>query len=118
MTATPAPQVARLKGAFSADAKQQVSDFLASFKSFAPTLGLLYGDVDPATGTGSWSVTAFGPQTVDDLTDMYAGFGGVVCYELDGFRVLVPQLAHIGDLDGDTLEFRGTRLVCVAPAQD
>ena len=111
------PQIARLKGRFSPAARERISEFLASFKSFEPTLGLLYGDVDAgANGGPSWSITAFAPQTVDDMMDMYGSFGAVVCYELDGFRVLVPQMSHIAELDGGELDFTGDRLRPVVPA--
>jgi hypothetical protein len=41
---------------------------------------------------------------------MYAGFGGIVCYDLDGIRVVVPQLAHIAELESGELEFSGDRI--------
>ena len=63
-TAVPKTEVARLKGSFSAAAKQRIETYLASFESFEPTLGLLYGDVaGQIAGRASWSITAFGPRT-------------------------------------------------------
>jgi hypothetical protein len=41
---------------------------------------------------------------------MYARFSAVVCYELDGFRVMVPQMSHIAELDEGVLEFVHNRL--------
>ena len=111
------PQAAPLKGRFAPAAKQRITKFLASFHSFQPTLGLLYGDMaGVVAGKPSWSVTALAPQTVAELTEMYASFGAVVAYDLDGFRVLVPQMGHIAELDGGTLDFKGNRLVLTAPA--
>jgi hypothetical protein len=105
------PQVARLKGRFTPEAKQRINQFLQSFESFPPTLGLLYGDVYGAVaGRPSWSMTAYGPRSVADMVEMYATFGSVVLYELDGFQVIVPQLAHIAELDGGVLEFVGDRI--------
>jgi hypothetical protein len=101
----------RLGASFSPAARERVTGYLGSFRSFSPTLGLLYGAL-PADGRGggSWSMTAFGPQTVDDLIEMYAGFGSVVCYEIDGISVVIPQLAHIAELEAGVLEFVGNRL--------
>jgi hypothetical protein len=105
------PQVARLKGRFTPEAKQRITQFLQSFESFRPTLALLYGDIyGQIAGRPSWSMTAYGPRTVADMVEMYATFGSVVLYELDGFQVIVPQLAHIAELDGGTLEFAGDRI--------
>ncbi len=110
-------QAAPLKGKFSPAAKQRIADFLASIRSFEPTLGLLYGDVaGVVAGRPSWSITAFAPATVAEMTDMYASFGAVVTYDLDGFRVLVPQMAHIGELDGGVLDFKDNRLILTAPS--
>jgi len=105
------PEVARLKGRFTPEAKQRISEFLDSIETYEPTLGLLYGDVDgKVTGEPSWSITAFDPLTVDDTVAMYAGFGAVVCYEMDGFRVMVPQMSHVAKLDEGVLEFVDKRL--------
>ena len=97
-------------------ARQQIVEFLASFETFEPTLGLLYGGLQ-ADGSvvGSWSLTAYGPATVNDLIQMYAGFSAVVCYELEGIKVVVPQLAHIGELQSGQLEFVAGRLSLIPP---
>jgi len=101
-----------LKGKFTSPAKQRVQEFLAGIRSFEPTLGLLYGDIEGAVaGRPSWSLTAFDPQTVDEMITMYASFGVSVSYELDGFTVVIPQLAHIAELDTGTFDFKGNRLV-------
>ncbi|MCP4000785.1 MAG: hypothetical protein GY727_07735 [Gammaproteobacteria bacterium] len=110
-------EVARLKSTFSPATKQRISQFLESFKSFKPTLGLLYGDLaGQVTGRASWSITALGSRTVDDMVELYGSFGAVVCYELDGFSVVVPQIAHLAELDGGVLEFRENRLVATLPS--
>ena len=106
-----APQVAQLRARFTPDARRRITDYLESFKSFEPTLALLYGDkAGVVAGKPSWSITAYGPRTVKDMVEMYAGFGSVVLYELDGLQVIVPQLAHIAELDGGLLEFAGNRI--------
>lgn len=105
------PQIAQLRGRFTPAAKQRVQEYLDSFRSFEPTLGLLYGNVGVEP---SWSLTAFAPATVDDMMEMYGSFGAVVCYELDGFRVLVPQMSHIGQLDDGELDFTDNRLRRIA----
>jgi hypothetical protein len=110
-------EAAKLKGTFAPSTKQRISKFLQSFSSFEPTLALLYGDLEgKVAGKASWSITAIGPRTVDDMIELYGSFGAVVCYELDGFKVLVPQTAHIAELDGGMLEFKATRLIPVVPS--
>lgn len=110
--ATGIPALARLEGRFAPAARERIESFLASFRSFEPTLGLLYGDLDGRVAGGpSWSITAFGPQTVHDIVRMYASFGAVVSYEFDGIRIVVPQMAHLAKLEGAELDFRGSRLV-------
>lgn len=107
----PQPELATLKGRFTPEAKQRISDFLGSIETYEPTLGLLYGDLNgQVIGEASWSITAFDPLTVDDTVAMYAGFGAVVCYEMDGFRVMVPQMSHAAKLDEGVLEFVDNRL--------
>jgi hypothetical protein len=104
-------EVAPLGARFSRQGRERISEFLRSFVSFEATLGLLYGTTSlDESGQGSWSMTAYGPQTVDDLVKMYAGFGAIVCYDLDGIRVVVPQLAHIAELESGELEFSGDRI--------
>lgn len=99
-------------------ARQQIVEFLQSFESFEPTLGLLYGGLEPdGSVAGSWSLTAYGPETVTDLIQMYAGFSAVVCYELEGIKVVVPQLAHIGELKSGQLEFVAGRLSPIPPKE-
>jgi hypothetical protein len=112
-----AAEAAKLKGTFAPSTKQRISKFLQSFSSFEPTLALLYGDMEgKVAGKASWSITAIGSRTVDDMIELYGSFGAVVCYELDGFKVLVPQTAHIAELDGGVLEFKATRLIPVVPS--
>lgn len=109
-------EAAKLKSTFSPSTKQRIRKFLESFKSFEPTLGLLYGDLEgQVAGKASWSITALGSGTVDDVVELYGSFGAVVCYELDGFRVIVPQTAHLAELDGGVLEFRHNRLIAAQP---
>ena len=99
-------------------ARQQIVEFLQSFESFEPTLGLLYGGLEPdGSVAGSWSLTAYGPETVTDLIQMYASFSAVVCYELEGIKVVVPQLAHIGELKSGQLEFVAGRLSPIPPKE-
>jgi hypothetical protein len=108
-------EVAALGATFSPEARARIIDFLNSFVSFKPALGLLYGAVSQdGSGKGSWSITAFGPQTVAEMVEMYAGFGSVVRYELDGITVVIPQLAHIGELESGILEFVKDRISPVA----
>ena len=108
-------EVGSLGAIFSPSARQRVTEFLQSFVSFEPTLGLLYGAIpSEGAGKGSWSMTALGPQTVEELATMYAKFGSVVCYEIDGIRVVIPQLAHIEELESGVLEFAGDRIRPVA----
>jgi hypothetical protein len=112
-----AAEGAKLKGTFAPSTKQRITKFLKSFSSFEPTLGLLYGDLEgKVAGKASWSITALGPRTVDDMIELYGSFGAVVCYELDGLRVVVPQTAHIAELDGGVLEFKSTRLLPTPPS--
>jgi hypothetical protein len=108
-------EVAALGATFSPEARARITDFLHSFVSFEPTLCLLYGAVpQDGPGMGSWSITAYGPQTVDELVAIYAGFGSVVCYDLDSIHVVIPQLAHISELETGVLEFVGDRISSVA----
>jgi hypothetical protein len=101
----------RLDTRFTPDARERIVKFMQSFVSFKPVLGLLYGDV-PADGSakGTWSIAALGQQTVDDLIEMYAGFGAVICYDIDDIQVVVPQIGHINELETGVLEFSGDRL--------
>ena len=109
--AIPKSEMVKLKGRFTPEAKQRVSEFLESIETYEATLGLLYGDMDgKVAGAPSWSITAFDPLTVEDTVAMYAGFGAAVCYELDGFCVMVPQKSHIAELDEGVLEFVHNRL--------
>ena len=104
-------EVAPLGATFSPSARERITSYLQSFESFEPTLGLLYGAVAPdGSGKGSWSLAALDSSTVAELVKMYAGFGAVVCYELDGIRVVIPQLAHIAELESGVLEFVGDRI--------
>jgi hypothetical protein len=108
---TPKSELVKLKGRFTPEAKQRISEFLESIETYEATLGLLYGDLDgKVAGEASWSITAFDPLTVEDTVAMYAGVGAVVCYELDGFRVMVPQMSHIAELDAGVLDFIHNRL--------
>ena len=99
---------------FTDKARERIKEFIASFESFEPSLGLLYGEVD-ASGMGSWSLVAYGKQTVDDIVEMYAAFGSVVCYDLDGIQAVIPQIAHIDKLESAELEFIGGRLRALPP---
>lgn len=101
----------RLDTRFTPEARERIVKFMQSFVSFKPVLGLLYGDV-PAEGSakGTWSIEALGQQTVDDLIEMYAGFGAVICYDIDDIQVVVPQIGHINELEAGVLEFSGDRL--------
>jgi len=93
------------------EARERIESFLASFTTFSPTLGLLYGYAPGAADCpGSWSMVAFGPQTVADLEASYASFGATVRFDLDGIEVLVPQLGHIAELQRGKLYFDGDRL--------
>ena len=107
---TSQPAAVKLDARFSAAAKQRIEAYLQSFVCFQPTLGLLYGEVPPGGGKGSWSIAAFDPLIVADSVAMYANFGAAVCYEIDGIKTFIPQLAHIVELDGALLDFRGDRL--------
>ena len=99
---------------FTDQARDRINEFLGSFESFEPTLGLLYGDVQ-AESKGSWSMVAYGRQTVDDIVEMYAAFGSVVCYDLDGIHAVIPQIAHIDELETAELEYVGGRLRPLPP---
>ena len=107
-------RVVDLGGRFAPAARERINEYLQSFVSFKPVLGLLYSDV---SGHGSWSIAAFGQQTVDELVKMYGSFGAAVCYDIDGFRAVVPQVAHIDELDSGLLDFTGNRLTRVPPNQ-
>jgi len=112
-------ELVRLKGLFTPAAKQRINEFLASFETFVPTLALLYGNQTPnITDKAPWSLMAINEQLLADTVELYARFGAVVCYELDGFKVIVPQIAHISGLDSGTLEFKGDRLGPVSTAGD
>jgi hypothetical protein len=106
------PECGQLRARFSPAARQRVEAFLSSFSSFDPTLALLYG-TEGGAQPGSWSMQAIGESMVNDLARRYAGFGAVVCYDLDGIRVVVPQLAHIRQLDHGKLDLQGARLTSV-----
>lgn len=101
------PRVVDLGARFTPEARERIEAFRRSFVSFEPRLGLLYSNVGDEP---SWSLTAFGEQTVRELMNMYGSFGAVVCYDIDGVDVIVPQLAHIELLDSGTLEFQGDRI--------
>ncbi|MBT8422175.1 MAG: hypothetical protein HKN56_06205 [Gammaproteobacteria bacterium] len=105
------PRVVDLGGRFTPAARERINDYLHSFVSFEPQLGLLYSEVG---GQPSWSLAALGKATVDELVTMYSSFGAVVCYDIDGISAVVPQLAHIEMLDSGTLDFVGDRLQRVA----
>ena len=97
-------------------ARQQIVEFLQLFQSFEPTLALLYGGRQPdGSVAGSWSITAYGPEIVNDLIQMYGGFGAAVCYEIEGIKVVVPQIAHIGELESGQLDFVAGRLCAIPP---
>ena len=107
-------EIAPLDVTFSPAARERVNQFLQSFESFQPTLGLLYGDLSPGgSGKGSWSLVAYGPETVNEMIEMYAGFGTIVCFDLDGIDVVIPQIARVAELESGVLEFAGDRLVTV-----
>lgn len=111
-------EVVQLDTRFTPQARDRINEFLASFHSFEPTLGLLYGDLAAdGSGKGSWSLTAFGRRTVDDIIDMYAGFGAVVCYDLDGINAVIPQVGHIDELESAELEYVGGRLRPLPPKE-
>lgn len=112
VVSTPQARVVDLGGRFTPAARARITDYMQSFVSFEPVLGLLYSDV---SGQGSWSIAALGQQTVDELIKMYGGFGAVVCYDIDGMRAVIPQLAHIDELDSGMLDFVGNRLVRCVP---
>jgi hypothetical protein len=106
-----------LKGTFAPEAKQRITEFLQSFHSFEPTLGLLYGDLEGlVTGSPSWSITALDSVTVEEMVGLYESFGATVCYELDGFQVVIPQVSRIAELDGGVLGFTQNRLSSVQPS--
>ena len=110
--------VATLGATFSPSARERITRYLQSFESFEPTLGLLYGAISrDGSGKGSWSIAALDSNTVADLVSMYEGFGSVVCYELDGIRVVIPQLAHIDELESGVLDFVGDRIAPL-PAEE
>jgi hypothetical protein len=100
-------RVVDLAGHFSPAAHEHIKKYAQSFVSFEPVLGLLYSNVE---GRGSWSLAAFGQATVDEMVRMYSKFGAVVCYQIDGIRFIVPQLAHIEELDSGMFDFVGERL--------
>ena len=104
-------RVFQLETRFTPEARARIESFLQSFVSFEPVLGLLYGDL-PADGSGkgTWSIAALGRQTVDDMIEMYARFGAVICYDIDGIQVVVPQIGHINELEAGVLDFAGDRL--------
>jgi len=111
-------QYVQLETRFTEQARDRIKEFLASFESFEPTLGLLYGDVAPSgSAKGSWSMAAFGRQTVDDIVEMYAAFGSVVCYDLAGIQAVIPQIAHIDELESAELEYIGGRLRPLPPQE-
>jgi hypothetical protein len=101
------PRVVDLGARFTPAARERIENYLHSFVSFDPTLGLLYSDLEEPP---SWSLVALGQTTVDELVKMYGSFGAVVCYDIDGVAVVVPQLAHIELLDSGSLDFSGDRL--------
>lgn len=118
MTATEAPELSRskrLEATLAPGARQRISEFLASFRSFEPALGLLYGDIEGVVaGKPSWSLVAFPPVVAEDMVRMYASFGAVVSHELDGFDVIVPQIAHAAELEAGVLDFVDNRLCATA----
>lgn len=111
---TKAPRVVDLGARFTPAARERIDAYRQSFVSFEPVLGLLYSNV---SGEPSWSLAALGQATVDELVSMYSSFGAVVCYDIDGVPVVVPQLAHIELLDSGTLDFVGDRLHRTPPAK-
>ncbi len=109
------PRVVDLGARFTPAAREHIAAYLESFVSFEPILGLLYSDVG---GSGSWSLAALGKATVDDMSSMYSRFGAVIWYDIDGVRVVVPQLAHIDTLDSGTLDLVDGRIVRRDPQSD
>jgi len=92
-------------------ARQTIQQFLDSFVSFEPTLGLLFGEVSPSDdASGSWSLCAYDSQTAGELIESYERFGASVCFDLDGFRVLIPQLARVPLLRGVELDLVENRI--------
>ncbi len=104
-----AVRMVQLDTRFTPEARERVLQFLRSFVSFEPVLGLLYGNAS-SDGPGTWSLTALGRQTVDDMIEMYSGFGAVICYDIDGIQTVIPQIGHINELEAVVLEFCGDRL--------
>ena len=105
-----------LAGRFTEAARLRIQDWLAGFRSFKPVLTLLYGNAAGAEA-GSWSMQAISEEMARDIALMYAGFGSIVCYKLDGFQVVVPQLAHIAELNRGELSFSGNRLIATETEQ-
>jgi len=104
-------KIVQLDARFSPRARERIVGFLESFVSFKPTLGLLYGNLKAdGSGKGSWSITAFSQSIIDDMVEMYAGFGAVIFYDIDGLRVAIPQLAHIDELESGVLDFVDDRI--------
>jgi hypothetical protein len=103
-----APRTESLGARFTAAAREHIEHYLHSFVSFEPVGGLLYST---ANGEGSWSVAAFGQATVDELVEMYGRFGAVVYYDIDGILLVIPQLAHIEQLDSGVLDIADGRIV-------
>ncbi len=111
------PEIGQLRGHFTLRARQRVEAFLNSMASIKPTLALLYSN-SGGTQPGTWSMQAVSDAIVQEHAHMHAGFGAVVLYELDGIRVLVPQLNHIAELDQGVLDFQGDRLVATLAAPE
>lgn len=104
-------KLVRLEAIFAPDAHDKIQTYLRSFVSFEPTLGLLYGaETAPGAGDGSWSIAALDQATVNEMIEMYANFGAVICYDISGIRVVIPQIAHIDKLETGRLDFVDNRL--------
>ena len=107
----PTPELRRLGARLTPAARQHIDATLGAIGSFVPTLGLLYGNNHVAADTaGSWSVIAYSDENVQELVDFYGQFGAAVCFELDGYKVVVPQIGHLQQFESGVLDMRDNRL--------
>ena len=107
----PTPELRRLGAQLTPTAREHIDANLDAIRSFVPTLGLLYGNNHAAADSaGSWSVIAYSDENVQELVDFYGQFGAAVCFELDGYKVVVPQIGQLQQLESGLVDMRDNRL--------
>ncbi len=105
------PALRKLGATLTPEARAYIDARLGAIVSFEPAPGLLYGNQHTMPNAqGSWSLIAYSEENVRELADFYGQFGAEVCFELDGLKVVVPQIGRLDQLDSGSLQLRDQRL--------